>query len=524
MIGQQLPGSRPRLSFRKSVDSPLYTEPITEADGNRYPDFSLHEYSRELRHSIDLTHNHADTPEATSSSQSSVATPQMYAGGPIFHHVSHALRGNDNPPVSRIRSTSYQSTTHGEGGAPYFCLSDRSVSPFSSFPPDPSKRGDASPSERIFSTKDYPPDDFVSQDSSDNQQSQVPRPGPDLTSDFIRLLKGTGISSLNGLASFSPFGNQPTEPQQGSHESFQENGTSTVRPGTSHWGIFGSDETLGASTSGHQKLFDSTASFSRGQLSRESSGLLPRELAEQLRKGVSFTANVAGGAFRMPELKGIPKAPRVPKAALDLSTAALRVLEAERLNRREIFENRWDTDARTVAPSLDGLLPEIGRGGRSRSFDLSKRLSAERSPSKSPVRRSDGNIIDQGYLKSSAETGSTDVVTDPGSVAKIGIAVSGPTQSSSLGSFEHLEHPIPPDVKESISEMKVWNNQTVEVASIDNQPPPVEHRVSTTLDKLVLMTFNTGLLEYRMGGVTWYSNPPFTKRRLYHIARKIQFV
>jgi hypothetical protein len=43
----------------------------------------------------------------------------------------------------------------------------------------------------------------------------------------------------------------------------------------------------------------------------------------------------------------------------------------------------------------------------------------------------------------------------------------------------------------------------------------------TLLNELVLMTFNVGLLEYCFGGISWYRNPPFTKFRLQHIARKL---
>lgn len=42
-----------------------------------------------------------------------------------------------------------------------------------------------------------------------------------------------------------------------------------------------------------------------------------------------------------------------------------------------------------------------------------------------------------------------------------------------------------------------------------------EHRAR--LDELSLLSFNAGLLEYKLCGLRVYQNPPFTQRRLHHI-------
>lgn len=49
-----------------------------------------------------------------------------------------------------------------------------------------------------------------------------------------------------------------------------------------------------------------------------------------------------------------------------------------------------------------------------------------------------------------------------------------------------------------------------------------DRRVSARLDELSLLSFNAGLLEYKLCGIRVYQNPPFTQRRLHHIPCKVK--
>eukprot|EP00917_Polyrhabdina_sp_WS-2016_P015962 GHVP01034596.1.p1 GENE.GHVP01034596.1~~GHVP01034596.1.p1 ORF type:complete len:558 (-),score=94.50 GHVP01034596.1:513-2186(-) len=52
------------------------------------------------------------------------------------------------------------------------------------------------------------------------------------------------------------------------------------------------------------------------------------------------------------------------------------------------------------------------------------------------------------------------------------------------------------------------------------RPQSLSHLDSSALgeaDKITIITFNAGLLEYRLCGATWYSNPPFARQRLAHL-------
>eukprot|EP00923_Selenidium_pygospionis_P024073 GHVN01041803.1.p1 GENE.GHVN01041803.1~~GHVN01041803.1.p1 ORF type:complete len:126 (+),score=24.83 GHVN01041803.1:415-792(+) len=48
----------------------------------------------------------------------------------------------------------------------------------------------------------------------------------------------------------------------------------------------------------------------------------------------------------------------------------------------------------------------------------------------------------------------------------------------------------------------------------------LELKRSSSIDRMSLVTWNAGLLDYRLCGCTLYQNPPFTELRLAHIPRK----
>lgn len=51
-----------------------------------------------------------------------------------------------------------------------------------------------------------------------------------------------------------------------------------------------------------------------------------------------------------------------------------------------------------------------------------------------------------------------------------------------------------------------------------------DRTTQTRLDELSLLSFNAGLLEYKLCGLRVYQNPPFTQRRLHHIPGKLSFI
>lgn len=263
----------------------------------------------------------------------------MHTGGPFVHHISLPSRADDSKTSSSTRARSPNPQYHQHlSSSPYVSLID---------PPSSSLNRILShqASTEQPSINPFPQSaDHISNESRSDSHF-----------DFMEFFRNSRLPSLNSsrfpsLSTFTSSNDQQkrveetqpmTSQNQLDNERIKGGNTNSVSGLT--WNLFGNDEMI--SSQQQHRTFeppepDEQQPNSFPRHSSQGSSLISRELAEQLRKGVSFTANVAGGALRMPELKGVPKAPKVPKAALDLSTAALKVLEDERVGRREEYRGR----------------------------------------------------------------------------------------------------------------------------------------------------------------------------------------
>lgn len=394
------------------------------------------------------------------------------------------------------------------------------------------------------------------------------------------FLRNTALSSLHSsnLSVFPPFSgwNDPqtgtpvrseitplTTVNQQPHQSDSKNPTifpekaskSTSTAELTGWGFFGRDElsppchmveTSNSSIS-HQT---SSCSQCHSRSSRKASSLLPRELAEQLRKGVSFTANVAGGAFRMPELKGVPKAPKASKMAVDLSTVALRVLEGEQPKYSQLHGTEHGgigfhelIDVPQVIPnrqvkgssiqSQEGFRRVAGLPFKQKAQDVEVTVNRTSTPSLLFDSCDDTRgMVEFENSTYSTEENHQDLPLQQNELEQVFMEIEQGAKSFEKGKSLNEEtfgtikaqDKILIEANECVfpaTKCQPFQLTTFEESLVSSQPNNNRCHYSATLDKLVLMTFNAGLLEYRLGGVTWYSNPPFTKRRLYQMARKL---
>lgn len=279
----------------------------------------------------------------------------------------------------------------------------------------------------------------------------------------------------------------------------------------------------------------------------------------QLRKGVSFTANVVGEAVHVTKLRGVPKAPPAPDE----------VLPAAIIPDEESGVLGYDSDRRS-SPSLlkcvpwNRLVPWLLRNKQvSKDTATYGLLPSSVDQDSSPFRAKhvesliaeDASGLPWGYRVRNHEAALDN--EEAGSFTGLLDAKNGALQRSSAAASPGVcvrKEPRTPRTPAFYKHPKIESTLDA-VAQKDTCSEPVHsarryhnlahdpsvcrivHSFPTltasplpatfltekeeSIDNLVFMTFNVGLLEYRLGGISWYRNPPFTKRRLYHIARTV---
>lgn len=237
--------------------------------------------------------------------------------------------------------------------------------------------------------------------------------------------------------------------------------------------------------------------------------ILSKELADQIRKGVSFTANVVGGAVGVSELRGVPDAPKTSRIALDLADAALHVKENQR--RERLHRIRSPSYITAMEPGGLRFMSQRRRYTRY-AADIEAPVSSS-STSHVPRRGHRGRKQPRSRRRTTARVSEqhqrllvpTTTTSSPTTT----------TLSSASSTPRHADDTTATDVDSVQAPPDARDKRRCPISLMSSpRPPPVQ------LEKLTILSLNAGLLEYRLGGLTWYRNPPFTKRRLYHIARK----
>lgn len=286
--------------------------------------------------------------------------------------------------------------------------------------------------------------------------------------------------------------------------------------------------------------------------------LLGKGIREQLRKGVSFTANVVGEAVHVTNLRGVPTAPPAPSSPSSLRFGFEKKEKREpiRGKTRSLWAphedpfpwHRWEHWQRATKR----LLSSAGSDPRCEFYSGLDNLSSygdhvdEGSPVSEPVNTLWSDLRhNREHLREKNDSESQiglldDETADHSTSTRLQQSLpyheslwsespiftrrspDGPRGFNSFTDATTRSEPLPTSLwslgtaedEATIGRSGYSYPELVPPGGGPRQPGPSQ----TLLNKLVFMTFNVGLLEYRLGGISWYRNPPFTKRRLYHIA------